>query len=519
MQSRHRIGDILLEQRLITEEQLREGLLNMEQRGGTLGEHLVELGHLNEDALLDAVSRQTGIPFVNLVSRKIPPEVLKLVDFEVVKAKRVLPIAGEDKKIAVGVIDPTDRELLAELEFKSSRDVVPMVMSVAQFGRALEFFESHGYGTVPLSLEPTLGARHLPDMDGLLRALVAYRGQDLHLSEGAVPGVRVDGELLRLRNVPALGPQAMEALVAGVLTDEQKKHLAKELQLDFAYSLRGVGRFRMNAYRQRGGLALAARYIQSRIPSLAELRLPPELKEFALKQQGFVLISGPNGHGKTTTLASLIDVINHERRSNIVSIEDPIEYLHRHRMSNVNQREVGADTKSFADALKVSFRQNPDVIVIGEMRDPESIEIALQAAGTGHLVLASIHANNATSALSRIVESFEGGEQFEAKARLADSLVISLAQRLVKRQGGFGRVVATERVGQSHRVATAIREGRPHLLRGMMQTNVPELSSIEVSLADLVIHNLVAREEAMRWAEDTHYLDRLIETRATPKAE
>ncbi|MBI2373473.1 MAG: PilT/PilU family type 4a pilus ATPase [Deltaproteobacteria bacterium] len=513
MESRQRIGDILLAQHLVTEAQLREGLAAVEQRGRTLGEHLVELGHVNEDALLEAISKQTGFPFVNLVHRRVPGETLRLIDYSTVKNKKVLPVAVDEKKLAVGLFDPTDRELIAEIEFTTKKDVVPMVMSAAQHSRAMDFFEANGYGTVPLFLEPALSGRQEPDMDGLLRALVAYRGQDLHISEGAVPGVRVDGELCRLKGVPALTAHAAQVLVESVLTEEQKRSLTRDLQVDFAYSLMGVGRFRMNAFRQRGGYALAARYIQSRIPTLLELHLPAELKEIALKRQGFVLVSGPTGHGKTTTLAALIDVINHERRANVVSVEDPIEYIHRHRLSNVNQREVGSDTHSFSDALRVSFRQNPDVIVIGEMRDPESISIALQASGTGHLVLASMHANNATSALSRIVESFDGHEQFEARVRLADSLLLSLGQRLVRREGGLGRVLATERVGQSFRVATAIREGRPHTLRSMMQTNLPELVSIELSLAELVARHLVSRDEAIRWAEDTHYFERILETR------
>src|SRR3990170_2875228 len=226
-------------------------------------------------------------------------------------------------------------------------------------------------------------------------------------------------------------------MVNAILTPGQKRTFEENLELDFAYSLDGVGRFRCNLYRQRGSLAFTARHVADKVPSATELGIPDFLLEYSLRKQGFVLVTGPNGHGKTTTLANLVDTINRERKANIITIEDPIEYTHRHKNSNVNQREVGTDTLSFADGLRHIFPQNPDVIVIGELRDYESFSIALTAAETGHLVLGTLHSLNATAAVDRIVDSFPANQQPQIRAQLAEALLLVFSQRLLKRANGM----------------------------------------------------------------------------------
>lgn len=349
-------------------------------------------------------------------------------------------------------------------------------------------------------------------IQALLAFLAKRRGQDLHLSAGSPPSLRLDGELLRLP-LPSLTPETMQQLMGELLNDEQKRAFVDNLELDFAIGMPEVGRFRCNLYRQRGSLSFTARFLRDLVPNAEELRLPSFLRGFALKPQGLVLITGPNGHGKSTTLAWMIDTINRERNANIVTIEDPIEYHFHHRRSNVNQREVGTDTRSFAEGLRHVVRQNPDVIVIGELRDHESIATALTAAETGHLVMGTMHALNATAAVDRILDFFTGDMQAQVRAQLAEALQLVFAQRLLKRFDGNGRALAWEAMSHSLRVRNAIREGRTHILRSLMQGNQDDLVPMEKSLADLVASGVVTREEAAHYAASADYLDDLIKVR------
>jgi twitching motility protein PilT len=253
------------------------------------------------------------------------------------------------------------------------------------------------------------------------------------------------------------------------------------------------------------------------IPGAAELGLPDFLRDYALKTQGLILVAGPNGHGKSTTLATLVETINRERKANVITIEDPIEFTHKHKNSNINQREVGTDTLSFADGLRHIFRQNPDVIVIGELRDYDSVSIALTAAETGHLVMGTLHSNSATAAVDRIIDIFPGNQQAQVRAQLADCLLVVFSQRLLRRASGSGRAIAWEKMSTSLRVRNAIREGKVSQLRGMMQANVEELVSIDWTLAELVSSGKVKYEEACKFADSVAYLNDLLKVRGVYK--
>jgi len=302
-----------------------------------------------------------------------------------------------------------------------------------------------------------------------------------------------------------------------ILSPEQRRIFQSQMELDFAFSLHGVGRFRCNLYRQRNSVAFTARHVSETIPSAADLGIPDFLKEFALKNQGLVLITGPNGHGKSTTLAWMVETINRERKANIITIEDPVEFTFKHKSSNVNQREVGTDTHTFAEGLRHIFRQNPDVIVIGELRDYESISIALTAAETGHLVLGTLHSMNATAAVDRIIDGFPANQQPQVRAQLAECLQLVFCQRLLKRAGGIGRGLAWEKMSTSLRVRNAIREGKTHQLRSMMQSNVDELVSIDWTLAELTAAGKVKYEEAVKFADNLVYLNELLKVRGAFK--
>ncbi len=514
MKKTQRIGEQLLEAGVVTEEQLQQASKFQKEVGGTLGEVLVKLGFVKHDDLLRALSSQRGIGFVNLAQVEIPRAVLALLTAETVRVRRVLPIAKEGRELVLGMIDPTDFQAVSEVQFQSGCRVRPVIMATAQFEKALDAFTAKGYATSALKIteEPALEARVENDIFSLLRLLVSWKGQDLHLSAGAIPAVRLDNEMKRLTLPPVVEGQ-LEDLLAPLLNPERRRQFADQLELDFAYALDGVGRFRCNIYRQRGTLAFTARYVPDRIPAAAELGLPEYLHEYALKPQGLILVTGPNGHGKSTTLAYLVEYINRSRKANVITIEDPIEYTFRHKLANVNQREVGADTRSFSEGLKHIFRQNPDVIVIGELRDHESFEIAISAAGTGHLVLATMHSLSATTAVDRILDMFPGDQQAQIRAQLAESLLLVVSQRLVRRASGAGRILALERMGSSLRVRNAIREGKVHQLRGLMQGRGEEFENIDESLAALVTSGKVRFDEAVKWADNTNYFAELVRLR------
>ncbi len=515
-----KIGEILVTAGAIQQEQLNDALRSQNQLGGTLGENLIRLGFIAEGDLLRFLSEQIGIQHINLSKVEVPVSVQRLVNIETVRLRRLLPIGFEGKNLVVGMVDPTDITALSEVEFQSGHRNKAVILSATQFEQALAFFQAHGYGTVPLKMEKEAGASKRSRVEGnlasMLSLLLAWNGQDLHLSAGAIPSIRVDNEIRRL-NLQAMKPAEIEQMIFAILTPEQRRHFQGRMELDFAFSLHGVGRFRCNLYRQRNSIAFTARHVSENIPSAADLGIPDFLKEYALRNQGLILVTGPNGHGKSTTLAWMVESINRERKANIITIEDPVEFTFRHKCSNVNQREVGTDTLTFADGLRHIFRQNPDVIVIGELRDYESVSIALTAAETGHLVMGTLHSMNSTSAVDRIIDSFPGNQQTQVRAQLAECLLMVFSQRLLRRAGGSGRVLAWEKMGTSLRVRNAIREGKVHQLRGMMQANVEELVSIDWTLADLVAAGKVKYEEAVKYADNLNYLNELLKVRGAFK--
>src|SRR3990172_9443710 len=490
-----KIGEILVAAGVLQDEQLTEALRSQSQLGGTLGENLVRLGFLTEESLLHALSEQLGMQHINLAKVEVPAAVQRLVKMETVRLRRLLPIGFEGKRLVVGMVDPTDLSALTEVEFQSGHGTKPVILSASHFELAQAFFQTHGYGDVTLKFDAEKEAARRVRVENtlasMLSVLLSWNGQDLHLSAGAIPSIRVDNEIRRL-NLPVLKPAEVEPMIFAILSPEQRRYFQENLELDFAFSLHGVGRFRCNLYRQRNSIAFTARHVSETVPSAAEL-------------------------GKSTTLAWLVDTINRERRANIITIEDPVEFTHRHKNSNVNQREVGTDTISFADGLRHIFRQNPDVIVIGELRDYDSISIALTAAETGHLVLGTLHSMNATAAADRIIDAFPANQQAQIRAQLAESLLLVFSQRLLKRANGTGRVLAWEKMATSLRVRNAIREGKAHQLRGMMQTNVEELVSIDWTLADLVVAGKVKYEEAVKFADKLTYLNELLKVRGAFK--
>ena len=296
-----------------------------------------------------------------------------------------------------------------------------------------------------------------------------------------------------------------------MLSDKEWQAFLKKTDYDFSATYPGIGRFRVALYRQRSSISLAIRPIMDDIPDLVALNLPEWISKFALRPQGLILVSSPAGHGKTTTISALVDIINTRRGCNIITLEDPVEYLHKHQKSHVSQREVGRDVATFAQGMRHVLRHSPDVIVVGEMRDKETFRIALQAANSGHLVLSTVHSDNATSIIDRIVNMFEPYEQNLIRMTLADSLLLSVAQRLVTQNEGKGRVLALEFLINSHRMKGFIRDGKTHQIRAQMQTGSDDFCGLDISLARLAKKGVIRVEDGLNHCEDDMFYRDLIQ--------
>ncbi len=331
------------------------------------------------------------------------------------------------------------------------------------------------------------------DFSEILLAVVKNKASDLHITAGAPPMLRVRGGLVPIDGQPKLTPTDTREIIYAILNNSQRQRLETDWQLDFAYSIPGVGRFRVNAYFQRGTLGAAFRLIPSETVPLERLGLPSVVRNFAKKPRGIVLVTGPTGSGKSTTLASLINEINETRDEHIMTIEDPIEFLHQHKRCIINQRELGADAPSFALALKAALRQDPDVILVGEMRDMETIGTALTAAETGHLVFATLHTQDAPQTIDRIIDVFPPAQQGQIRAQLAIGLQGVVTQTLVPTADGNGRCVAAEVLVPTAGVRNLIREGKTHQIYSLIQTGGQYgMQTMDASLAGLVRENRIS---------------------------
>ena len=348
------------------------------------------------------------------------------------------------------------------------------------------------------------------DINEILKRTVEMDGSDLHLTAGMPPVVRVYGKLVRM-DLPVQKPRDIEDLVYPILQPSHREQLEKELELDFSYSLPGVNRFRGNIMWQRGSLAVNFRVVAMKIPDIGELSLPPVVKELSQLPRGLVLVTGPTGSGKSTTLASIIKLVNEEQSLNIVTIENPIEFLHSHKKSIIKQREVGTDTHSFANALRHVLRHDPDVILVGEMRDMESISIALTAAETGHMVYSTLHTQTAPLALHRIIDVFPDSARNQVRQQLADSLQGVIAQQLIHRADGKGRVAAVEVLLSTPAVRNLIREGKEHQLYTVMQTSRSMgMQTMDQALAELFLSGKITRDMALEHCVDRIELERVL---------
>lgn len=349
------------------------------------------------------------------------------------------------------------------------------------------------------------------NLHSLLKAVVEKGASDLHLTVGSPPQLRIDGELVQL-NLPPLQPAEVKQLCYSVLTESQKHRFEEENELDFAFTIRGLARFRGNVFKQKGSVAAAFRFVPSKIIPLEQLGLPAVVGSLVNKPRGLILVTGPTGSGKSTTLAAMIDKINKERRGHIITIEDPIEFVHQHHNCIVNQREIGADSESFSKALKYILRQDPDVVLVGEMRDRETVEAALKISETGHLALATLHTNSAVQTINRILDIFPADQQDQVRAQLSFILEGVISQTLIPHASGRGRVLACEVMIPNAAIRNLIREDKIHQIYSQMQMGQSKfnMQTLNQCLASLVQKRMIRLEDALTRSSDVDELRNIL---------
>jgi twitching motility protein PilT len=501
------LGEVLVDERLISREQLQGALERQKETGQPLGKVLLEMGLIEEKSLVEAVSKQIGLPFVDLENARLDREIASMLPPEFALEREAVPVRIDNGSLVVAMVHPANATEVKTIEELTGHQIQPALAVRRHLLGALKTLASQpgkpSYEEEVLQeMIPEAGDGELESkeihMHDLLERVMQEGASDLHLTTQTQPIIRVHGSLMRLEDYPVLNPAEIRRLIYAILTQRQREKLEADQELDLSYSLPGKARFRLNVYFQRDAIGAAFRQIPVDIRALEELGLPPRVAEFAHLPRGFVVVTGPTGSGKSTTLAGIIDVINRERTDHIMTVEDPIEYLHRHKTAMINQREVGTDTKSFANALKHVLRQDPDVILVGEMRDLETIQTALTAAETGHLVFATLHTQDAPQTVDRIIDVFPPHQQQQIRVQLASSLQGVVSQQLIPTADGTGRVLACEILVATPAVRNLVREGKTHMIYSSMQAGGKfGMQTMDQSLADLVKRGKITYELAV----------------------
>jgi len=342
----------------------------------------------------------------------------------------------------------------------------------------------------------------MPTIEEMLKVAKEAGASDVHLTVGVPPKMRVNGKLITM-NYDRLLPPDTKALLDEIMNEQQKARFEENGEYDMSFSIPNQGRYRANAYKQRGSVALALRLVGTHVPSAESLGLPPSVIDLYQRKRGLVLVTGPTGSGKSTTLAAIIDKINNNRECHVITLEDPIEYLHQHRLSMVNQREIGLDSQNYATALRAALREDPDVILVGEMRDFETISVAITAAETGHLVLSTLHTIGAASTVDRVIDVFPPHQQQQVRVQFANVLEAVVSQQLIPRADGSGRVAAFEVLHANHAVRNLIREAKSHQLMSIMQTNRKMgMIAMDEAIIQLYSAGTITKDMAIQFAQD-----------------
>ena len=455
---------------------------------------------------LAALSQQIPLSSAAETSEAPGPEVMALLPRELMERQQVVPIKVDGNTLQLGVVhDPTPQVLTAVRGLLPGMDVQPTRITHDYFDRCLASVASvAGWSSETPATGPAeqWRAGASPRLDGLLRRMVAERASDVHLSGGQRPRWRIDGDMHPITDLPPLSSTEVFELLEPVIREANKEEFAKTNDTDFSYAIEGVSRFRVNLYRDNGGVGAVFRAIPDKILTIEQLNLPPVVQNICDYPKGLVLVTGPTGSGKSTTLAAMIDYLNRTQKSHIITLEDPIEFVHKSSMALINQREVGPHTDSFSRALRAALREDPDIVLVGEMRDLETVSMALETANTGHLVFGTLHTSTAISTVDRIIDLFPPEQQSQIRTVLSDTLRAVVSQCLLRKIGG-GRVASLEILVSNMAVANLIREAKTQQITSIMSTQKALGNRLlNEELSTLVKDKVVEYEEALSAALD-----------------
>ncbi len=543
-----RLGNFLVERGVLSAEELADAAARAQAAGTPLPRLLLSEGRVTEKQLLMAIAAQNGMRFFDFAQEPMHPDAVGMVPPEICHRFNVIGVGIEGQSLVLAMVDPKNADAIQAVQQATGWSVIPCLADKNEVAAAIK----QVHGAAPsgdgggAAVGSTSGVLQTGDVrlgagagDRLMEAaravkeeappvevqrsaedihvnelleIVLERGaSDLHLTVGAHPTVRIHGDLYPLTEFPVLKPGPLRKMIYAILTQKQREKLESELELDMSHPLPGKARFRVNVFFQRDSIGAVMRVIPMNILPLEKLGLPPVLSSFAYLPRGLVLVTGPTGSGKSTTLASILDIVNRERPVHIMTVEDPIEFLHTHKRALVNQREVGEDTHSFANALKRVLRQDPDVILVGEMRDLETISTAITAAETGHLVFGTLHTQDAPQSIDRIIDVFPPHQQQQVRIQLASSLQAVCTQQLLQTADGKGRVVACEVLICTPAVRNLIREGKTHQIYSVMQAGGRfGMQTMDQSLADLVKAGRISVDTARERCANEEDLMRLL---------
>ncbi|QBI21511.1 PilT/PilU family type 4a pilus ATPase [Egibacter rhizosphaerae] len=552
------LGRVLVSRGVVSEEQLRSAVETQEYEGGSLGKVIVDLGYAAEREIVQAVAETIGMPFADTRPGQVDPDAAALMPQDEATRLGALPVGFDrDGSLLVALADPGNDEAVERVKALTGVDVSPALAARGELQQAIAHLADApgsapadgGAGARPereqgearqrppggsrgLSLaersdaaEASLATEAAPegadsllayeqgsaiDLDEVLVQIIKRGASDLHLTAGVPPMLRLHGELEPMDEFDVLTPPELQKMIYAILTQKQREQFENELELDLSYQVPNVARFRVNVFQQRDSMGAVMRAIPHEIFSIEDLGLPRAVESLARRPRGFVLVTGPTGSGKSTTLASLIDMVNRERSSHIMTIEDPIEFLHTHNRSIVNQRELGGDTHSFSAALKHVLRQDPDVILVGELRDLETIQVALTAAETGHLVFGTLHTQDAPQTIDRMIDVFPPHQQEQIRVQLGGALQGVVCQQLLKTKDGHGRVPATEVMIATSAIKNLIREGKTHQMYSSIQAGKEHgMATMDTSLAQLVKTGKVTYDAALEKCNNAADFNRL----------
>jgi twitching motility protein PilT len=524
------LGDVLVQHGTISQTQLTDATAHQQQQGVSLGRAVLDLGFASQDDLMQAAATQLGMRFIEVKPTTVDMAAVGLVPQDLASEIEAVPVGfGKGNAIVVAIANPNNRGAADRVTQHTGQAVELVLAPRAQVLDAIRHLSpvavvddrqaapgSQGLTAdapvTVVSAEPRLRSETgaSVDLNELLAKLVESGGSDLHLTAGVAPSVRVHGDMQQLPGYPQMVPDELQGMLYAIMTQKQREEFENNLELDMSYEIAGLARFRVNVFQQRQSIASVMRVIPFEIMTLEQLGIPAQVSNLAFLPRGFVLVTGPTGSGKSTTLAALIDTVNEQRAAHIMTIEDPIEFLHEHKKSVVNQREIGTDSYSFTAALKHVLRQDPDVILVGELRDLETIQIALTAAETGHLVFGTLHTQDAPQSIDRIIDVFPPHQQEQIRVMLAGALKGVVCQTLLKTADGKGRTVATEIMTATSGIKNLIREGKTHQIYSAMQAGASHgMVTMDQSLATLVKKGTVTYDDALDKCSQVSEFNRL----------